>query len=447
MNRTPHGPDPGRETASAMPLLDDRAQLPVLELTRSSPRVQRFSRLLLVAFVAFLVAVVFLPWQQFVRGAGRVVAYDPLERSLTVEAPLAGRVHRSHVVEGQVVKEGDLLFELIDNDPELLANLRLQREAARARRDAAQRRGEALDATVAELRRALPLAVEAAQARLDAASYAARTAALHYERIKGLYGSRRGLASQRDYELATLERDRTAADLERAQTELERASVDVRSSLGVAEAQRDSAGADLAAAEQALVALDIQVNQTGMQRVTAPRDGVVLRVLATEGTFLRGGTPLCSVVPDTETRMAEMWVRGNDMPLIQAREVDSAGNVTRPGSQVRLQFEGWPAIQFVGWPSVAIGTFGGEVVLVDPTDDGKGKFRILVAEKPDVLRRGSADEQVVEWPKPRWLRQGVRVNGWVLLRQVPLWFEFWRQLNGFPPALEEGALVGKGAAK
>ncbi|MFN2374894.1 MAG: HlyD family secretion protein [Candidatus Binatia bacterium] len=447
MTRGSHGSDPVREAANPMPLLDQRARLPVLELTRSSPRVRRYSRLLLLAFLAFLVGVIFLPWQQFVRGAGRVVAYNPLERNLTVEAPLAGRVHRSHIVEGQVVRQGELLFELVDNDPELLANLGLQREAARARRDAASRRVESLEATVAELRKALPLAVEAAQARLDAANYAARTATLQYERVKGLYGSRRGLASQRDFELATLERDRTAADLGRAQAELERASVDVRSSLGVAEAQRDSAGADLAAADQALVALEVQVNQTGMQRVTSPRDGVVMRVLATEGTFLRAGTPLCSVVPDTGTRMAEVWVNGNDMPLIQSREVDSAGNVTRPGSQVRLQFEGWPAIQFVGWPSVAIGTFGGEVVLVDPTDDGKGKFRILVAEKPDVLRRGTADERVVEWPGPRWLRQGVRAHGWVLLQQVPLWFEFWRQLNGFPPALEDDALTRKGPAK
>ncbi|MFN2426852.1 MAG: HlyD family secretion protein [Candidatus Binatia bacterium] len=447
MTETFQGPGRDHEVASPMPLLDQHARLPVLELVRSSRRMRRFSRLLVVVFIAFLACVVFLPWQQFVRGAGRVVAYNPLERNLTVEAPLAGRVHRSHVFEGQVVKQGELLFELLDNDPDLLANLGLQREAARARRDAARRRVESLDATVTELRKALPLAVEAAQARLDAASYAARTAALQFERVKGLYSSRRGLASQRDFELATLERDRTTADLGRAQAELERASVDVRSSLGVAEAQRDSAGADLAAAEQALVTLDIQVNQTGMQGVTAPRDGIVQRVLATEGTFLGAGTPLCSVVPDTGTRMVEMWVSGNDMPLLQAREIDAAGKVTRPGSRVRLQFEGWPAIQFVGWPSLAIGTFGGEVVLVDPTDDGRGKFRILVAENPDVLGRGTANERIVEWPGPRWVRQGVRANGWVLLQRVPLWFEFWRQLNGFPPALEDGALAAKGAVK
>ncbi|MCA9008078.1 MAG: toxin secretion protein, partial [Planctomycetaceae bacterium] len=92
---------------------------------------------------------------------------------------------------------------------------------------------------------------------------------------------------------------------------------------------------------------------------------------------------------------------------------------------VRLQFEGWPAVQFSGWPSVAVGTFGGEVVSVDAIDNGLGKFRILIRPDPD-------DNP---WPQDRFLRQGVRANAWVLLNQVPLWYEVWRKLNGFPPAV------------
>jgi hypothetical protein len=98
-----------------------------------------------------------------------------------------------------------------------------------------------------------------------------------------------------------------------------------------------------------------------------------------------------------------------------------------PGSLVRLQFEGWPAIQFMGWPSVAVGTFGGEVIAVDATDDGQGRFRIVVAP----------DAEDAAWPGTRWLRQGVRTKAWVLLRQVPLWSEIWRQLNGFPPVVAD----------
>jgi hypothetical protein len=94
-----------------------------------------------------------------------------------------------------------------------------------------------------------------------------------------------------------------------------------------------------------------------------------------------------------------------------------------PGREVRLQFEGWPAVQFAaGWPKVAMGTFGGEVVAIDATDNGQGKFRVLI--RPNTTEG---------WPEERFLRQGVRANGWILLNQVALGYELWRQLNGFPP--------------
>ena len=111
-----------------------------------------------------------------------------------------------------------------------------------------------------------------------------------------------------------------------------------------------------------------------------------------------------------------MKVSGNDMPLI------------KEGDRVRLQFEGWPAVQFVGWPSVAVGTFGGKVNRVFPTDDGSGNFRVVVTPEDHFERENG-------WPDDRYLRQGVRTNGWVLLDRVPLGYEIWRQLNGFPPTV------------
>lgn len=80
-----------------------------------------------------------------------------------------------------------------------------------------------------------------------------------------------------------------------------------------------------------------------------------------------------------------------------------------------------------GWPSIAVGTFGGEIVSIDASDNGMGKFRVII--RPD--------KQDQEWPEDRYLRQGVRTNGWVLLDTVPLWFEVWRQLNGFPPVVSK----------
>jgi adhesin transport system membrane fusion protein len=127
---------------------------------------------------------------------------------------------------------------------------------------------------------------------------------------------------------------------------------------------------------------------------------------------VKPGDPLVVLVPDTDARAAELWVDGNDAPLLAE------------GRPVRLQFEGWPAVQFTGWPSVAVGTFGGRVALIDSTDNGQGKFRVLVV--PD-------GEQ--PWPSGRYLRQGVRANGWVLLNRVRLGYELWRLFNGFPPTV------------
>ena len=171
---------------------------------------------------------------------------------------------------------------------------------------------------------------------------------------------------------------------------------------------------------QATVQKDIrtlQIKMSEMQRmvITAPRDGTIFRMPVFErGMTIKEGSELFTIVPDTKDLAVELWISGNDVPLV------------RPGDHVRLQFEGWPAVQFAGWPSVAVGTFGGEVVAIDETDNGKGKFRLQVRPEGDT-----------EWPSHRFLRQGVRSNGWVMLQRVRLGYEMWRQLNGFPPVVAE----------
>ncbi len=110
-----------RSDSSPIPL---RGQLPALLLAGSSQRIRLLARLAAVGFVTLLLAIWFLPWQQFVRGTGKVIAFDPLDRRINVEAPVAGLVRKMHVVEGQRVKSGEAIAELQDNDPNLLANLK-----------------------------------------------------------------------------------------------------------------------------------------------------------------------------------------------------------------------------------------------------------------------------------------------------------------------------------
>jgi multidrug resistance efflux pump len=410
--------------------------LPALALSGTGRGTRVLARMLALVALAVVLGIAFLPWQQSVQGAGRVIAFNPLDRRVSIEAPVNGRVKKLLVVENQRVRKGDIIVEIQDNDPNLIANLRSQHDAAISRRAAAQQRMDDLTAQVASQELAKPQAIDQAQQRINAEQYLFETNQLNFRRMQQLVTT--GDVSQRDYELAKLAYDSSRANLAAAKANLERTGRDLDALISATKASRGTAEADRAAAEREIAAIDIQISQSAQQVVEAPRDGIVMSVSATEGTFLKPGTPICVVIPETEERFVEVWVDGMDMPLITPRQQAPDGTTAR-GSLVRLQFEGWPAIQFVGWPSVAVGTFGGEVISIDAADDGRGKFRIIIA--PEHLKGDEA------WPGTRWLRQGVRANAWVLLRQVPLWFELWRQLNGFPPVVSDKAPDAKKPAE
>lgn len=405
--------------------------LPALSLAGSSRFTLLATRSLIAGFSLLLLALCFLPWRQFVTGTGRVIAFNPLERRINVEAQLSGRVKQLHVNEGQRVKKGDLIVEIQDNDPNLLNNLKAQREAVESRRDFALGRVESLIAQITQQEMAKRQAIDGAEQRVAMAKVAYETAQLNFTRTQELYAKK--LESQRNLELATLSRDSTSAEWKSAAAALKRTENDMDASIAATHAAKGSALTEVATAERDLSAVDIQISQNERQLVQSPRDGIVLNVAATDGTFLRPGSLICVIIPETDSRFVEILVDGNDMPVIQTRKDG------QPGSPVRLAFEGWPAVQIIGWPQLAIGTFGGEVVFVDATDDGTGKFRVVVAPSEDRVNRGDGKGSVtVGWPdKDRWLRQGTRVNAWIMLKQVPLWFEIWRQINGFPPVVSE----------
>ena len=398
--------------------------LPALALAGSTRGTRILARGLAVGALFLVLAAFIMPWQQSVRGTGRVIAFNPLDRRVNIEAPVEGRVRQVYVVENQVVRAGDLIADIQDNDPNLLANLRLQHDAAVARRAAALQRIEDLRQQVSSQELAKTQAIDAAQQRGSSEEFVCEANRINERRMAQLVET--GDVSQRDYELAKLAFDSSRTNLAAAKAVFERTGRDYDATMAGTNASRSSAEGDVAAADRDMAVVDIQLAKTAQQAVIAPRDGIVLSVSASEGAYLKPGSAICVVIPNSDARFVEAWIDGMDMPLVAPREVRADGTEV-PGSRVRLQFEGWPAVQFVGWPSVAVGTFGGEVVSVDATDDGAGRFRIVVASDP-------SDEP---WPGVRFLRQGVRAKAWVLLRNVPLWQEIWRQLNGFPPVVSE----------
>jgi len=169
---------------------------------------------------------------------------------------------------------------------------------------------------------------------------------------------------------------------------------------------------DEANASAELARMDVRLARQMTQSIRAPIDGTILRVISGQGAqIVKSGQMLALLVPETESRAVELWIAGNDMPLI------------RENAEVRLQFEGWPAIQFSGWPGAAFGTYGGKVTLIDASDSGEGKFRVVIIPLENE-----------PWPEGAYLRQGVRALGWVLLNRVSLGYEVWRRFNGFPPS-------------
>jgi len=399
------------------------------------------ARVLATSVVAFIVALPLVPWQQSIRGEGRVIAYAPLERQQSVDAPIEGRVTHWYVQEGDRIKKGDPIVELSDNDPEILARIRREAEAVKAKVEASDLATTLTEARIQSLEAARDSAVSsaklkvqmaqdrrlAAERAVEAAEATFQTAQLNLSRQQRLF--EKGLSSKRELELAELDHQRSRTEVDRAHATHRAAESEVQSLLaeqGVVsssnraniESTRSSLEklkAERAEAEADLAKVEVRLARQEQMKVLAPRDGTILRVVAKQGTeMVKQGETLVLLVPDAESRAVEFFVDGNDAPLVDE------------GKPVRLQFEGWPAVQFMGWPSVAVGTFGGKVAFVDSHDDGHGRFRVVVV--PDEKN---------DWPNARYLRQGVRANGWALLNRVSIGFELWRQFNGFPPALDK----------
>lgn len=441
---SPAAASAARRRSILTPVVYSEALMPSLQLARSSRSAARIASCLLVLLVLSIVVMAFAPWQQTITGAGFVVAYAPRERQQVLEATIEGRIVRWNdaLVENALVAKGDFIAEIRDLDESYTQRLQGQLENTQAILNAAQQVVEASEGQLQAYRRvqteveaaqnayvqAAMEKVTAAEQKLAIAQAAIPQLSAAFERARELQaGGNLALEKLQEIERKLLESQgkvkEEMANLSSARAELRGKQSDREAYIHKAEADvqyyegaLDKARGEVSKAEKELFEMESKVARQSTQEVIAPFDGYVVHISSNIGTrMVKKGDPICTIVPDTSDRAVQIWLDGNDAPLVE------------PGRHVRLQFEGWPAVQFAGWPSVAIGTFGGTVVSVDMVDNGKGKFRCQILPDPSE-KQG--------WPEDRYLRQGVRANGWVLLNQVPLWFEVWRKLNGFPPTVE-----------
>ncbi len=433
-----------RRRSSLTPVAYSDALMPSLQLAKSSRFARRLAVVLLVLLVATILLMAFAPWQQTVTGGGYVVAYAPRERQQVLEATIKGRIFRwnEDLVENSLVSKGDFIAEIRDLDDSYSLRLQGQLDNTASILEASQKIVDATDGQLQAYRRvqteieaaqnayvqSATEKVNAAEQKLAIAEAAIPQLQAAYDRAKIMQTAgnlaleklqeieRKLLESQGKVKEETANASAARAELlgKRSDREayIHKAAADVR----YYEGALDKAKAEVSKAQKEQFEMQSKVARQNAQEIVAPFDGYVVHLSANSGSqMVKEGDPICTIVPETKDRAVQIWLDGNDAPLVKAK------------SHVRLQFEGWPAIQFAGWPSVAVGTFGGTVVSVDMVDDGKGKFRCQIL--PD-------DSETNRWPEDRFLRQGVRANGWILLEQVPLWFEVWRQLNGFPPTVD-----------
>lgn len=413
---------------------------------------KRLGRILLF-IIAFFVLLLFLPYRQTIPGRGTVTALRPEDRPQTVQNQIGGRIEHWAVREGQEVKKGDTILVISETsqsyfDPELPTRLKEQLDAKRGSETAAVQKIDATRSQMKAMSDGLHFQMKAAENKvLQARNYvsidSADLLAVHkfYETTKMRLeryetGYKNGLFSLTDIETRRLKLqednakvisqrnklDNSKQNLFNASIELDNIKAKYQESLSKAQSDMSSAISSKASAQGDIAKLRNDISNVSIRRglyvVRAPQDGFVVKTLkAGIGENIKEGESVATLQPKSPLVAAELYVSAMDVPLI----LDT--------SDVRLQFEGWPSVQFSGWPSVAVGTFAGKVFSIDRMSSTGGKYRLLVSQTSPVPTK---DE-----PWPPQLRQGSGVYGRIILRSVPLWYEIWRQLNGFPPSLEK----------
>lgn len=378
----------------------------------------------LIALGLILLIFLFLPWQQNVRGTGKVTMLDPANRPQTVQAVIAGQIQKWHVREGMFVNRGDTIVsirEVKDKyfDPLLLTRLQEQLAAKRNSLVSKEAKADALKRQIVALKNTLEREIEQARAKLEAEKVKYLNAENQYQRNKRLYEA--GNIPLTKFQEIEYKYQGSEADYENAQIEIHRLSAEYQEKISKSESDLSNTGAEIFETGGEISKLVNEYANMEIRReqyqIIAPQDGYVVRaVKAGIGETIKEGDAVCTIMPTSGDMAVEMHVKAMNVPLLSK------------GRKVRIEFDGWPALQFSGWPSVSVGTFGGTVEAIDYFSNRPGEFRVLIV--PD-----KNDE-----PWPQQLRVGSGTQGWVMLDDVPIWYEIWRQLNGFPPSIYDAPL-------
>ncbi|WP_010518076.1 HlyD family secretion protein [Croceivirga radicis] len=405
---------------------------------------KHFNRFLLV-FSIFLVIILFLPWTQNVTGKGYLTTLTPDQRPQTIQSPIPGRIEKWYVREGDFVEKGDTILHIseVKNeyfDPNLVERTGKQLKAKEMSVTSYQGKVKALNVQIGALAQERVLKLEQAKNKLQQSKLkvvsdsidleAARTnlaiAERQFERNQQL--QEEGLKSLTELEQKRLKLQETQAklvsqenkllasknDVINAQVEINRVQAEYTDKISKAQSDLYTAQSSQFDSEAQVTKLENAVTNYSIRNdlyyIRAPQSGYINKaIIGGIGETFKEGQKLLGIMPASFDMAVETYVSPIDLPLLQI------------GDEVRIQFDGWPSIVFSGWPNVSVGTYGGKIVAIENFISDNGKYRVLLAPDPEAEA----------WPEQ--LRVGSGANTIALLQDVPIWFELWRQLNGFPP--------------
>lgn len=399
----------------------------------------------LKGFAIVCVVILFLPWTQNVTGEGYLTTLTPDQRPQTIQSPIPGQIEEWYVKEGDFVQAGDTILHIgeVKNeyfDPMLVERTGQQIKAKSMSVMSYQEKVRALQNQISALQKELNLKLKQSRNKLlqsklkvqsdsidlEAAKTNITIADRQFNRTKLLQGE--GLKAVTDVEEKRLKQQESQAklisqenkllasknevinaevEITRVQAEYADKIAKARSDMFTAQSSQFDSEAQVTKLENEFTNYELR---NDMYYIKAPRQGFINRAIQSGiGETFKEGDALVSIMPAEYEMAVETFVEPIDLPLMHI------------GEKVRIQFDGWPVIIFSGWPNLSYGTYGGVIVAIETFISTNGKYRILLAPDPE------------DHPWPKDLRVGSGADTIALLDDVPIWFELWRQLNGFPP--------------
>jgi multidrug resistance efflux pump len=399
----------------------------------------------LIGFLLLLSAILFLPWTQNIRSKGSITSLFQEQRPQKIYSPIAGKISKWWVKEGDFVKKGDTLAKITEIkedylDPNLVPRTQEQLNAKKSYLEFYAQKVQANQAQITNLKSSKTIKLEqlknkiaqinqklvGEKAELEAASNEALLIKDQFERNRKMF--QEGLISQTQFQqrnaaaqnalakktIAENKVNQSLQDLRNANMEQGAIEQDYNEKINKAESDRLQSLSQIESGKGDVAKLENQVTnytiRNGMYYIMASQDGQIIRAQKSGiGEIIKDGEELLTVVPTGNKYAVEMFVRPVDLPLLS------------PGQSVRFIFDGFPAIIFAGgWPDQSFGTFAGKILAVENTINDNGLFRVIVVEDPASKK----------WPPQ--IKMGAGAQGIALLNDVPLWYELWRNINGFP---------------